>query len=134
MADDLFPELDENDDQPTYAEPATLVELDESNDQGSRWVRLTRIKRGLPLDHPWAAMYDDLVTKEILKANRTGKRWEIREPIGMLILLEDQAVELGLMQPGEAPRFTSKQCIGQMALAMLIKPVAAPRESAATGG
>lgn len=118
MADDLFPE---------DAEPAfetTLLPADETTDQGSRWVRLTKLKRSLAVDHPWALMFHDLVTVELLRARQTGKQWAVREPIGILILLEEQAIEHGLMEPGEAPRYTSRECIGQFALAWRIRPVA----------
>lgn len=129
MADDLFPELD---DAPPIEPPPveTLIPPDDTNPQGSRWVRLTKIKRSLPPDHPWAVLYDDLVTKELMRAIRTGKRWEIRHPVGIIDLLEDEAVHQDLMEHGEAPPYNARQCIGQLALCMRIKPVAAPRESA----
>lgn len=117
MADDLFPE----DSEPVF-EP-TLLPADETTDQGSRWVRLTLIKRSLAPHHPWSLMFHDLVTGEVLRAHRSGKPWNVREPLGVLILLEEQAIEEGLMEPGEAPRYNPRECIGEFAKAIRMKPV-----------
>lgn len=117
---DLFPE----DDEAPFAEPATtLIPDDDTNDQGSRWVRLMHLKRSNPDNHPWCTMFREIVTMEVLYANRTGVRWKINEPLGLLMLLEQQAIEHGLMEPGEAPRLTARQCIGEFGKTFLIKAV-----------
>lgn len=123
MADDLFPE---DDDAPFAEEVTTLIPPDETTDQGSRWVRLTLLKRTTPIDHPWCKLFLEHVTGPVLYANRTGHRWNIRDPLALLILMEDLAIEHGLMEPSEAPRFTPRQCIGEFGKAIRLKPVAVP--------
>jgi hypothetical protein len=108
MTDDPF--FDDDDDQPIFANDRPVAD----DGVGSRWRRLIATKRATDPEHEWCRMFHELISAEVLKAHETGKRWKITEPLGLLLLLEEQAKHHGLIE-GDAPLMTAQEAVGMIA-------------------
>lgn len=96
-----------------------------SADTVNRWGRITRLVFGLPDDHPWKAVYRDVVTKPV-ETNRHTAGWDAPdEGMGILDLLEDEAQSQGLIGFEDAEPITVAEL-----LAVLSSKVG-PQEKAA---
>lgn len=93
-----------------------------SDDTVHRWGRITRLVFGLDDEHPWKAVYHDVVTQPVIDSRHTDG-WDVTD--GILDLLEQEAQAQGLIGFEDAEPITVAQL-----LAVLISKVG-PQEKAA---
>lgn len=101
-----------------YQHPAPISELEPlptpDDSLGSRWCRITLLKTTTPAEHPWCAMFVDLVTHPVEIDRHTTHPWApLDAGLGILELLETEAAHAGLTN-GPAPQLDAATATHQM--------------------
>lgn len=78
----------------------------------ARWTRLDRLRQNLAWDHAWRLLHEDVVTRHVIQARLGGTQWRpADEGMGVLDLLEQEAIALGLIPDEPATPITGPQAL-----------------------